>query len=98
MHALAKLGYNESFNKRLVECFLSREARDLCSLIVPFVYIAVHVYAKDRGIRRIDQLTQLASHGCNCTIVLRRLRNILSDTDHANNIILGISTGGGVDK
>ena len=38
------------------------------------------------------------SHGSDGSVILRRLRNILSYTDHTNDVAIGVSASGSIDK
>ena len=79
-----KLGLNESRYHGSIECFLLRETRNLCGLIIPFVDIAMNVDSENWSIGSIDQLSELIGHGRNSSIVLRRLGHILCCGKYSN--------------
>mmetsp|Transcript_2345 Transcript_2345/g.5298 ORF Transcript_2345/g.5298 Transcript_2345/m.5298 type:complete len:229 (+) Transcript_2345:1211-1897(+) len=98
LHRIPKRRYNKRRHQRLVKCFLLTKPSDLGGLVIPLIDITIHVDAKNRSIGRINQLPKFIGHCRNSSIMLSSFRHILRYANHANDVILCISTSGSIHK
>ena len=71
-------------------------AHDSSCSVIPFVYVSVHVNAKDGRVRGLDELPELLRNAGELDLSLLALRDVLPDTDHAINLAADVTPSGGV--
>ena len=76
---ITKRGHNESRYQGLVEGLLLTKSSDLGGLVVPLIDISIYVDTEDRGVCRVDQLSELVGHSRHSSIMLSSFRHILKN-------------------
>ena len=76
---ITKRGHNESRYQGLVGGLLLTKSSDLGGLVVPLIDISIYVDTEDRGVCRVDQLSELVGHSRHSSIMLSSFRHILKN-------------------